>query len=314
MIISAFGLNTPKTNRRNNMAELYVGLENGQKKLIPTSSEARSGNPLGTFISLYAENVVPIGYVRFDGQEYDPQQYPALYGILGTNKTLCLFDKSRLGDYEDFEISTSSSNPTIIPYDGFLYYSSATNGGTVYNINGVNYNMSYASGNSVSYSIPVKKGDIVYALSSSGILRKARFYKHYLCIKATSGLEETQQDYVLQSLFTTLPIVQQVTFYTPTPSAVGFSSSIDFKDKLSTAGYDIDDFDEVTFSIGSNSYNNLGFSDVTILRVESNRGIGVSGQTNTAYFNWSTGVLDAGLAVHSATFRKYGTNTKIIEF
>jgi hypothetical protein len=26
------------------MAELFVGLENGQKKLIPTSSEARSGN------------------------------------------------------------------------------------------------------------------------------------------------------------------------------------------------------------------------------------------------------------------------------
>ena len=36
-------MNTPKTNRRNNMAELFVGLENNQKILIPTSSEARSG-------------------------------------------------------------------------------------------------------------------------------------------------------------------------------------------------------------------------------------------------------------------------------
>jgi hypothetical protein len=31
------------------MAELFVGLENGQKKLIPTSSEARSGNPYGIY-------------------------------------------------------------------------------------------------------------------------------------------------------------------------------------------------------------------------------------------------------------------------
>lgn len=107
---------------------------------------------------------------------------------------------------------------------------------------------------------------------------------------------------------------KQVTFYTPTPAAVGYSSSVDFKSKLSTAGYNIDDFDEVTFCIGSNTYNNLGFSNVTILRVEGNRGIGAAGQVNTVYFNWSTGVLDAGLAVHSATFRKYGDNIKIIAF
>jgi len=32
------------------MAEMYVGLENGQKKLIPTSSEARSGLTVRWFI------------------------------------------------------------------------------------------------------------------------------------------------------------------------------------------------------------------------------------------------------------------------
>lgn len=43
------------------MAELYVGLENGQKKLIPTSSEARSGNPLGTILAIHS-NAVPYGW------------------------------------------------------------------------------------------------------------------------------------------------------------------------------------------------------------------------------------------------------------
>lgn len=39
------------------MAELFVGLENNQKILIPTSSEARSGNPLGTILAIHS-NIV----------------------------------------------------------------------------------------------------------------------------------------------------------------------------------------------------------------------------------------------------------------
>lgn len=300
------------------MAELYVGLENKQKILIPTSSEARSGNPLGTILALHS-NAVPYGYLPCNGVAFDEHQYPALYALLGDNHTPYSYDKSRLGEWESFTLTTTNQE---MQYDGYLLIKSSNNytipAQDIYVNDTVigTVNFDYENGGSVTTetTIPFRKGDNIKISNTTNITAKVAYYTHFNVIKATSGLEETQQDYVLQSLLEALPIVQQVTFYTPTPTAVGFSSSIDFKAKLSTAGYDIDDFDEVTFSIGTNAYNNLGFSDVTILRVEGNRGIGVSGQINTVYFNWSTGVLDGGLAVHSATFRKYGTNTKIIEF
>lgn len=280
-------------------------------------SSTRIGNPLGTILAIHS-NAVPYGYLPCNGVAFDEHQYPALYALLGDNHTPYSYDKSRLGEWEKVTISTDSNNPTVMPYDGFLTVRNfvGTSACNVY-VNGEIITNEGASQNAPrGKTLPFRKGDLIYTnvATDSTSYFLACYYTHFNVIKATSGLEETQQDYVLQSLFTTLPIVQQVTFYTPTPSAVGFSSPIDFRAKLSTAGYDIDDFDEVTFCIGTNQYNNLGFSDITILRVEGNRGIGVSGVINTTYFDWSTGVLDAGLAVHSATFRKYGSNTKIIEF
>lgn len=195
------------------MADLFVGLENGQKKLIPTSSEARSGNPLGSKIALQ-NNVVPIGYVKCDGQQFDSTQYPALYAYLGTDVAPCEFDKSRLGDYEEITISTDANNPTVIEYDGYVKIIAGTSSGVtgtgitieIY-VNGnlaSKYNVSSGSPTNflATVSTEVKKGDEVYYKLTNMVITKtlARFYKHYLCIKATSGLEETQQDYVLQSL------------------------------------------------------------------------------------------------------------------
>lgn len=195
------------------MAELFVGLENNQKKLIPTSSEARSGNPLGSKIALQ-NNVVPIGYVKCDGQQFDSTQYPALYAYLGTDVAPCEFDKNRLGDYEEITISTDTNNPTVIEYDGYVKIIAGTSTGVtgagitieMYVNGSLASKYSVSSGSPTNFlatvSVEVKKGDEVYYKLTNMVITKtlARFYKHYLCIKATSGLEETQQDYVLQSL------------------------------------------------------------------------------------------------------------------
>lgn len=187
------------------MAELYVGLENNQKILIPTSSEARSGNPLGTILAIHS-NAVPYGYLPCNGVAFDEHQYPALYALLGDNHTPYSYDKSRLGDWESITLSTNSASPTVMQFDGFItgkLGSEAPNYSYLY-INGTAFTI-IATADAVNYrfTMPVKKGDEVYiqlvgATSISDTF--AAYYTHFNVIKATSGLEETQQDYVLQSL------------------------------------------------------------------------------------------------------------------
>lgn len=185
------------------MAELFVGLENNQKKLIPTSSEARSGNPLGTILAIHS-NVVPYGYLPCNGVAFDENQYPALYALLGDNHTPYSYDKTRLSEYEQISISTDSTNPTEMQYDGLITMHNMV-GTSVFKIyvNGVEITNEGASSNAPrGKSFIVKRGDLVYTNESQGgtTYFVARFYKHPCYIKATSGLEETQQDYVLQSL------------------------------------------------------------------------------------------------------------------
>lgn len=185
------------------MAELYVGLENNQKKLIPTSSEARSGNPLGTILAIHS-NAVPYGYLPCNGVAFDEHQYPALYALLGDNHTPYSYDKSRLGEWETITISTDSNNPTVMPYDGFLTVRNfvGTSAFNVY-VNGEIITNEGASQNAPrGKTLPFRKGDLIYTNETQGSSSYflACYYTHFNVIKATSGLEETQQDYVLQSL------------------------------------------------------------------------------------------------------------------
>lgn len=52
--------------------------------LVPLTSDARIGNPLGTIIAIYTTRV-PAGYLPCNGATFDQTQYPALYALLGTN-------------------------------------------------------------------------------------------------------------------------------------------------------------------------------------------------------------------------------------
>lgn len=186
------------------MAELVVGLENNQKILIPTSSEARSGNPLGSKIALQ-NNVVPIGYVKCDGQQFDSTQYPALYAYLGTDVAPCEFDHSRI-DNDIIRIDNVYTTPYTMLYDGIVSLTCDSNSRkfVITFPNGEQKTISTGgvhSGENNSFTLELQKGtEITADGSANNPSITVQYYKHYLCIKATSGLEETQQDYVLQSL------------------------------------------------------------------------------------------------------------------
>lgn len=170
-------------------------------------SSTRVGNPLGTILALQS-NAVPYGYLPCNGVAFDEHQYPALYALLGDNHTPYSYDKSRLGDYESITISTDVNNPTVMEYDGYITLQSASTLlqlrvldnpalGTAPNIYTVYSNTAtnYATG-----TFPLRKGDRFYIDGGTVQNSAVRYYTHFNIIKATSGLEETQQDYVLQSL------------------------------------------------------------------------------------------------------------------
>ena len=57
---------------------------NGQKKIIPLTTDTGTGAPVGTLITQYKK--VPMsGYLYCDGSTFDENVYPTLYMYLGTN-------------------------------------------------------------------------------------------------------------------------------------------------------------------------------------------------------------------------------------
>jgi hypothetical protein len=91
-----------------------------------------------------------------------------------------------LSDWENVTISTNSSSPTVMPYDGFLSINNIySNPSTKLYVNGVqlfqNTCTNTVNVNITSY-IPVKKGDSVYGTNIGGgfqdlVPMKARYYK-----------------------------------------------------------------------------------------------------------------------------------------
>lgn len=167
-------------------------------------SSTRIGNPLGTILAIHS-NAVPYGYLPCNGVAFDEHQYPALYALLGDNHTPYSYDKSRLGEYEDFTLTTTNQE---MPFDGILIVQSKSNYTvpmqTIYvndiAIGGLHFD--FGSGGTVEAlsTIVFRKGDNIKISNTTYITAKVAYYTHFNVIKATSGLEETQQDYVLQSL------------------------------------------------------------------------------------------------------------------
>lgn len=176
-----------------------VQIINGEKVLVPLSGG--TGLPLATIIPIYS-NIVPAGYLPCNGVEFDENQYPALYQHLGDNHTpdlrecvlvgigesgrsgIATHDVYTLGQFKDDQLqdhvhrlkggnANTGSQELVTP-------------GTI-SINALN---SFAINQAVTSVSEARVGTTTHG-KQVGI---------NLVIKATTGLDETQQDYVLQSL------------------------------------------------------------------------------------------------------------------
>src|SRR5574344_2112566 len=108
---------------------------NGEKKILPLTTDAGAGAPVGTLIQQYKK--VPMsGYLYCDGSTFDENAYPALYMYLGTNV---------LPDYRECVMVGAEENTTdtIATHDVYgegefkddqmqnhKHYTSAASGGT----------------------------------------------------------------------------------------------------------------------------------------------------------------------------------------
>lgn len=181
---------------------LIVKEINGQKKLIPLTSDVGIGVPLGT-LEPFTDDIPKDGYLQ-TGTTFDETKYPALYALLGSNQIPAYFDHSRPSDYETITIPTSSATAITADYDGEIVYSTTSDTSTSIYINDTlivspNGRSNYSNSN---FAFTVKKGDTFYVTVTNGSMsaQKARWYKHPLFIKATSGLSENQQENVLNIL------------------------------------------------------------------------------------------------------------------
>lgn len=172
----------------------------GQKKIIPLTTDTGTGAPVGTLISQYKK--VPMsGYLYCDGSTFDENAYPALYMYLGTNvlpdyrecvmvgaeqnttDTIATHDVYGEGEFKDDQLKSHTHNLT-------------TSGGkTNKGSNAVGSDMtSLAFGNGSLYAY------ISLENNAGGDTTHGKQKAVYVYIKATSGLAENQQENVLNDV------------------------------------------------------------------------------------------------------------------
>ena len=174
----------------------------GQKKIVPLTTDTGTGAPVGTLITQYKK--VPMsGYLYCDGSTFDENDYPALYMYLGTNvlpdyrecvmvgaeqnttDTIATHDVYGEGEFKDDQLQMHEhnvyiGNETKLPQ---IPNSTAGIGNQLRAFNNV------GSGNDIHIK------DIVNARPGETTHGKQKAV--YVYIKATSGLAENQQENVL---------------------------------------------------------------------------------------------------------------------
>ena len=166
---------------------------NGQKKIVPLTTDTGTGAPVGTLITQYKK--VPMsGYLYCDGSTFDENDYPALYMYLGTNV---------LPDYRECVMVGAEQNTTdtIATHDVYgegefkddqlqnhKHYASAADGGTsqVWGF------IASANGQLAGWDTGYVKVGARFDETTHGKQKAV-----YVYIKATSGLAENQQENVL---------------------------------------------------------------------------------------------------------------------
>lgn len=167
---------------------------NGEKTIIPLTTDTGTGAPVGTLIQQYKKKPIS-GYLYCDGSTFDENVYPALYMYLGTNV---------LPDYRECVMVGAEENTTdtIAAHDVYgegEFKDDQLQGhnhkiGLLTNSGGDNTAL---SSNASTYTIDTT-GDI--DTGRKGTTTHGKQKAVYVYIKATSGLAENQQDNVLKDV------------------------------------------------------------------------------------------------------------------
>ena len=167
---------------------------NGQKKIVPLTTDTGTGAPVGTLISQYKK--VPMsGYLYCDGSTFDENNYPALYMYLGTNV---------LPDYRECVMVGAEQNTTdtIATHDVYGEGEFKDDQLQEHSHSVPNSNPTGTNQLSVQHSGEGFYGNI-YTNTNSGRAGDTTHGKQkavYVYIKATSGLAENQQENVLNEV------------------------------------------------------------------------------------------------------------------
>lgn len=166
---------------------------NGQKKIVPLTTDTGTGAAVGTLIQQYKKKPMS-GYLYCDGSTFDENDYPALYMYLGTNV---------LPDYRECVMVGAEQNTTdtIATHDVYgegefkddQLQEHRHKGGA---------NGSYMTPSGETYGLPTNNdtGGIVAGSARFGTTTHGKQKAVYVYIKATSGLAENQQENVLNDV------------------------------------------------------------------------------------------------------------------
>lgn len=164
---------------------------NGQKKIVPLTTDTGTGAPVGTLISQYKK--VPMsGYLYCDGSTFDENAYPALYMYLGTNV---------LPDYRECVMVGAEQNTTdtIATHDVYGEGEFKDDQLQSHTHSILSNTVSGLEKNSVQHTNKGFSSDINTDPNTgrTGDTTHGKQKAVYVYIKATSGLAENQQENVL---------------------------------------------------------------------------------------------------------------------
>ena len=176
---------------------------NGQKKIIPLTTDTGTGAAVGTLIQQYKK--VPMsGYLYCDGSTFDQNDYPALYMYLGTNvlpdyrecvmvgaeqnttDTIATHDVYTQGEFKDDQLQEHKHNLKRFGFSGGGS-SSLSSADFISNIDDNNTTEQYTL-------------NVANARTGDTNTTHGKQKAVYVYIKATSGLAENQQENVLNDV------------------------------------------------------------------------------------------------------------------
>ena len=182
----------------------------GQKKIVPLTTDTGTGAPVGTLVSQYKK--VPMsGYLYCDGSTFDENDYPALYMYLGTNvlpdyrecvmvgaeqnttDTIATHDVYGEGEFKDdqYQFHTHYIADSLFRNRVGFEQSSGSNAGIA------NAQVSGELNGGRAWIADKGKYD---SKSRPGETTHGKQKAVYVYIKATSGLAENQQENVLNDV------------------------------------------------------------------------------------------------------------------